>query len=432
MRYRLDGSAYKASSTAAGRSVGCPSSGCKGYELMRDLDFDTDASYRTTANKVILGEGRGWHPIGTFARPFDAMFNANDHTIANLRVDRAHRDYVGLFAHIGATAKLENIGLVDAYIQGRSVVGALVGSNVGGTIVGSHTSNVATTTMVIGSGIRVGGLIGDHKGIVEHGSYTSGVVRGNRSVGGLVGYFRGLSSGENASDYGIINSYAESAVYGRTFTGGLVGININRIDNSYATGDVAGIFYTGGLVGLNVVTIANTYARGDVDGWEVVGGLVGDNRFPGTMANSYAVGMVSGQSSVGELVGNNSGTIRHSYAVGDQSLIGLDFGGTTINSIVVVNLAELRTSISGWDAENAWSFEDGKYPALRYITSAGCESDSSCGQILGGQYPQLASLTIGDTLGDPEISLLRINPLNYRLIVGSTNTMVYANPNRTR
>ena len=404
---------------------------CLGYELRRDLDFDADTSYRTAANKAIFSEGRGWHPIGTFEHPFDAMFNANNHTIANLRIDRAHRDYVGLFAHIGANAKLENIGLVDAYVRGRSVIGALVGDNTDGTIISSYTSNVATMTLVIGSGIRVGGLVGDHKGIIEHGSYTSGVVRGNRSVGGLVGYFRGPNSGENPLNYGIINSYAENAVHGRAFTGGLVGTNVNRIINSYAIGDVSSIFYAGGLVGFNGSTIENTYAIGDVDGWEIVGGLVADNRSPGTIANSYASGMVSGQRSVGELVGNNSGTIRHSYAVGNLDLVGLDLDGTTTNSTVVADLAELLTSISEWDTD-AWDSEDGKYPALRYITSVGCERDLSCGQLLGGQYPQLASLTVaetsGDPLGDPEVSLLRINPLNYLLIVGDENTMVMLTP----
>ena len=400
---------------------------CIGYELAHDLNFDTDASYRTTANRVIFSEGRGWRPIGTFENPFNVVFNANDHTITNLRIDRAHRDYVGLFAHVGANAKLEDIGLADAYVRGRSAVGALVGSNTSGTIINSYTSNVATTTLVVGSGIRVGGLVGDHKGIVEHGSYTSGVVRGNRSVGGLVGYFSGLNSGENASDYGIINSYAESAVHGRVFTGGLVGSNINRIVNSYAIGDVASIFHAGGLVGINGGTIENTYAISDVGGQEIVGGLVGENE--GLIANSYALGMVSGQSLVGELVGDNSGTIRYSYAVGsvDGLLVGLDLDGTISTSSVVADLTGLQTSIDRtvWDA-NAWSFEDGKYPALRYITSAGCESDMSCGQLLGGQYPRLG-LVIGST-SDTRAVLVVTNPLRYQLIVSNTASMVMLIP----
>ena len=278
--------------------------------------------------------------------------------------------------------------------------------------------------LLIGSGIRVGGLVGDHKGIIEHGSYTSGVVRGNRSVGGLVGYFRELDGGENACRItGIINSYARSAVHGRVFTGGLVGTNANRIINSYAIGDVASIFHAGGLVGINGGTITNTYARGDVSGEEIVGGLVGENE--DLIANSYAVGVVSGQRSVGELVGNNSGTIRYSYGVGNLELVGLNLDGTISTSSVVADLAELATSISEWDAD-AWSFEDGKYPALKYITSAGCESDMSCGQLLDGQYPSL-DLVIGST-SDTRAVLVVTNPLRYQLIVSNTASMVMLIP----
>ena len=99
---------------------------CRGYELENDLDFDADTSYRTATNKAIFSEGRGWRPIGTFERPFDAVFNANDHTIANLRIDRAHRDYVGLFAHIGANAKLEGHRL-DGCVCARQVSGWCAG-----------------------------------------------------------------------------------------------------------------------------------------------------------------------------------------------------------------------------------------------------------------------------------------------------------------
>ena len=42
MRYSLDGSRYKTSSTDTGSALGCPNDACIGYELMNDLDFDTD------------------------------------------------------------------------------------------------------------------------------------------------------------------------------------------------------------------------------------------------------------------------------------------------------------------------------------------------------------------------------------------------------
>ena len=88
--------------------------------------------------------------------------------------------------------------------------------------------------------------MGEHKGIIDYNSYTSGIVQGNRSVGGLVGYFRQPDEGENGSAFEIVNSRGESAVQGRVYSGGLVGVNVSRIVNSYAIGDVQSIFYAGG------------------------------------------------------------------------------------------------------------------------------------------------------------------------------------------
>ena len=374
---------------------------CIGYELEKDLDFGEDASYRNAMpNKELWSEGKGWYPIGTYANPFNAAFNANDHSIANLRIDRPNSDYVGLFGFVGEDATIADIGLVDAYVRGRFSVGGLVGQNNGGRIIGSYTSNETTTSLVIGSGLRVGGLVGDHKGIIGDNSYTSGIVLGNREVGGLVGYF-GVNGDEAAS--GIVNSYARSAVRGRSFAGGLVGVNVNAIINSHATGAVESIFYAGGLVGLNVGSITNTYATGDVNGWEIVGGLAGDNR--NSIDNSYARGTVTGHRSVGALVGNLSGDITHSFGIGHFKFIDRQFGGTIRNSRVVSS-EQLQMPISEWDAGNAWYFEDQNYPALRYISVAAdtsCEADALCETLLGGQYRELASLTVEEP-ADAELS----------------------------
>ena len=406
---------------------------CRSYELEKDLDFNDDGSYRDKeANKALWSQGKGWYPIGTYANPFNAEFNANDHSIANLRIDRPNSDYVGLFGSVGSSATIANIGLVDAYVRGRFSVGALVGQNNGGRIIGSYTSNATTTSLVIGSGLRVGGLVGDHKGVIEYNSYTSGIVLGNREVGGLVGYFRGINADEAASDYGIINSYARSAVRGRSFAGGLVGVNVNAIVNaivnSHATGAVESIFYVGGLVGLNSGSITNTYATGDVNGWEIVGGLVGDNR--DSINNSYARGTVTGHRSVGALVGNQSGRITHSFGIGHSELIGRQSGGTITNSHVVSS-GQLQMPIGEWDAEEAWYFEDENYPALRHISVAagiGCEADALCGTLVGGQYREL-SLTVEEP-ADAKLSrreafgyLLQIAPDDTRIkLIPETNT----------
>ena len=82
IRYQLDGSSYITSADATTITQGCPRAGCLGYELVKDLDFKADASYRTTSNKVTWTKGDGWLPIGSLSNPFSAVFEGNGHTIA--------------------------------------------------------------------------------------------------------------------------------------------------------------------------------------------------------------------------------------------------------------------------------------------------------------------------------------------------------------
>ena len=67
IRYQLDGSGYRASSTASKITTGCPADRCTGYELVRDLDFLDDASYGSMRSEVVWTTESGWQPIGTIA-----------------------------------------------------------------------------------------------------------------------------------------------------------------------------------------------------------------------------------------------------------------------------------------------------------------------------------------------------------------------------
>ena len=73
---------------------GCPS-GCVGYELTADLDFDEDGD--GTRNDT-YNTGSGWQPIGDSSQSeFNAVFEGNGHAIANLFINRGATDGVGLF-----------------------------------------------------------------------------------------------------------------------------------------------------------------------------------------------------------------------------------------------------------------------------------------------------------------------------------------------
>ena len=363
IRYQLDGSGYKRSVDANRSTVGCRRGGCRGYELVRNLDFDDSAHYLDSNNRPIWRvddyddiTDRGWRPIGNSANPFNAIFNGNGYTISNLAINREDTNYVGLFGSMTSAAKIVATELLDAKVHGKSLVGGLVGNNDGGTIEHSHVRGDKAN--VEGSDILVGGLVGSHRGRINN-SYALGTVLGNQSVGGLAG-----ASYRTAST--IINSYALNNVEGRTFVGGLMGANIGSLSNSYSDGMVEGIINVGGLVGLNVGNIDNSYANSDVTGIEssnIVGGLVGENR--GVVENSYSSGEVNGQDSVGGLVGINSGSIADSYWDKEVSGRTMSAGSADANGLLT-NELQVSELFSGWLSAH-WNFAAGRYPILKYI-----------------------------------------------------------------
>ena len=234
--------------------MGCPASGCTGYELANDLDYGTTVS------------NEGWLPIGYWNSdednaPFTATFDGNGRTIANLYITRSGTGYIGLFGYTGAGSVIRRVGLTSVNVVGNNRVGGLVGSNGGGAI---------------------------------SGSYATGNVIGNQDVGGL--------AGTNWNDGIITDSYANVVVQGSsTGIGGLVGGNWSDITRSHAAGEVTNkATYTGGLVGYDGGgTITASYSTGNVSvrGHEITlatGGLVGYLN-GGSIVASYATGVVNAQ-----------------------------------------------------------------------------------------------------------------------------------------
>ena len=245
IRWDLDGdgtstdSGYAAAFLDASTGMGCPTSGCTGYELSADLDLDTNGNGLADAGDAYWNDGAGWEPIGTASRRFTTTFEGNGHTIANLFIDRPTTGYVGLFGATSGTSVVRNVGLRGLDVRGRYYVGGLAGYSDGDV-----TSSYARGT-VRGSGDAIGGLVGRNNGQVIV-SYASGTVSGNGLVGGLVGRNHRQITASYAS--GAVSSHATSGEN----LGGLVGRNYasGRVNASYARGPVAGSRSSiGGLVG---------------------------------------------------------------------------------------------------------------------------------------------------------------------------------------
>ena len=345
--------------------MGCPASGCEGYELTRDLDFNDPSSY--ASGSVDRGWSRGerdegWLPIGIHFERFSSTFDGNGHTLANLFIDR-DAAYVGLFGGISSAGAIYQLGLLEVEVGGKANVGPLAGGN-DGTIIGCYATGSVSGIDALGglvgansdqhhgtiigshakvdvSGINfIGGLAGANHGTII-GSHATGNVSGSSTVGGLAGWNSGP----------IGTSYATGNVSGTIAVGGLVGNNNLRgaIVSSYATGNVSGAdddYRTGGLVGTNHDTIRGSYATGSVSGTRRVGGLVGAN-FSGTVVSSYATGAVSGHREIGGLVGHNgdNGVVIGSYSTGNA------WGNQNVGGLAGSNDRSDGISASYWDFE---------------------------------------------------------------------------------
>ena len=253
--------------------MGCPEEGCTGYELVVDLDFDTNGNRQADAGDTYWNDGAGWEPIN-----FSGTFDGGGHTIANLHIEFVYSDSgfsggFGLFKTIhgqisGVALNSVVVAVTHDSFAERPISFLYVGG-LAGSLSGSLSDSCATGS-VSGNADSVGGLVG-FVGATSHisESYAAGIVSGDRNVGGLVGSMEGGNS--------ISGSYATSTVSGGSNIGGLVGYSgsDSTISESHATGAVSGDHSVGGLVGYSGNSISDSYATGAVSGDHSVGGLVG-------------------------------------------------------------------------------------------------------------------------------------------------------------
>ena len=322
-------SAYEAAFPDAADGMGCVGL-CSGYELTRDLDFNSDDSYASGVVNKDWTTGAGWMPIYSDRGGFNATFEGNGFTISHLYIKRRGATAGASTGLFGFTHRefghIRRLGLVSVDVRGESRVGGLVG----------HNEGIITESYVSGrvQGDKdVGGLVGHHFGEISN-SHSAGEVSGSTNVGGLVGTVSGNSP--------ITLSFSNAYVTGIELTGGLVGVNYaGPIFQCYATGRVTGRTDIGGLVGRNWGTITATYATGNVSGVHITGGLIGANE--GTLIASYSTGRTRGKFISGGLIGANGGTLFAVYSTAKTS------GDRATGGLVGVNDGTIVESF--WDIE---------------------------------------------------------------------------------
>ena len=233
---------YATAYPTAATGMGCPTSGtptgCIGYELTTDLDFDTDADGDLDTDDDYWNSGNGFRAIGRYT----AILDGNGNAIRNLRVRHSDDTHLGLFAKLKGTVR--NLGLEEVTISvpssGTPDAGAVAGRTESGSL-------IERVYVAGGADVRVfensaaGGIVGRHEGGVIAQSYVTNLtVRNQRSgyvwaiAGGIVGECSGAA---------IRDTWSDAAVESISFAGGLVGLlpiagTKCTIQRSYAYGTV--------------------------------------------------------------------------------------------------------------------------------------------------------------------------------------------------
>jgi hypothetical protein len=313
------------------------------YSELQLINTARNDSYRQEADLNLLD--LEWTPIGystSYTSSFLGIFDGNNHTIANLKINGDNDNYVGLFGY--NTGIVRNVHLISGSISGYyGGAGSVCGNN-GGLISGcsnacavsgsgrvggvcgyspsssssslSFSSSITdchNTGSVTGSGDYVGGVCG-YSSISMTDCHNTGSVSGSRDyAGGVCGYFLGSI---------IIACRNAGSVLGSDGVGGVCGVSTTYTGSSfvtacYNTGSVTGTGNgVGGVCGISSSYDASTfssitacYNTGSVSGsGDFTGGVCGGSLSTTTTSSyitaCYNIGSVTGSNiSVGGICG---------------------------------------------------------------------------------------------------------------------------------
>ena len=169
-----------------------------------------------------------WAPIGFFTdnknasddKPFKGVFDGQDNTISNLKINKPEMNAVGFFAY-AESASVKNLNVVNAEITGYSQVAAIVGRPYSGcTISNCHVSGTIAITAKYAYAAGIAGygyLVVENCSVI--GADTKGTITAEErnAVGGITAWL--LEGSSKMTNCHVKNM----ALTGWTNVGGLTG-----------------------------------------------------------------------------------------------------------------------------------------------------------------------------------------------------------------
>jgi len=331
---------------------------------LANMELHPTANYILQSN-INLNDISNFAPLFSEQTPFNGVLNGGNFAINNLTIV-SNGFHAGLFAVIGASARVFDLNILNASVTAPNFAGILAGLSMG-EIENVETSGILTHVDLNAFTINFGGIVGRLENNITNSRSNVQITiadgRGTANVGGLVGLLANISE----ANITLSSATGDIAVTSTTVAiGGLIGRAETRLNitNSYNAGNINatdnGSSFAGGFVGYNDngITITNSYNTGNINatnsrGSSLVGGFVGVGR-NATITNSYNTGNISatsgGQSSsfAGGFVGYNNWMINitNSYNTGeinatnisvDSSFAGGFVGFAVSGSISITN-----------------------------------------------------------------------------------------------
>ena len=362
IRHNLMGTSLKRGDSTL--SNGCPSDGCKGYEFVRDLDFDDDLSYINLDNKDEWTTKTGWTMI---PGSFSGTLEGNGHTLSNLyiNVELGASERAGFMQSLTSTGRIRNLGLPQFDI------------------------NVTLTSFnPIGAA-----LVADtNQGKITN-CYVQGELNFETKVGLIIAAFTSLVRNNQGT---VSNSYVDTIANGG-ITGLFCRTNTGTISDSYAEGDLTSMiglaanFSEQSFIDDNYGTIKNIYYAVDSEfGRPIVrDNHMGENNQPGgRINNSYwdETRLDTQQAFVNEF--NNPTTIINTHGFPTDELQ----QPTTPSAVATAGVANNPVPYYQWSKAN-WDFgASDQYPAVKYARGGDADDPAcddsqqpACGTVLRGQ-----------------------------------------------
>lgn len=236
------------------------------------------ASYNTGAISGTKIDGEGFSQVGGISGSNEGTINGETYNTGDVVAGG-----YGVGGIIGCNYDTGNVKAV--YNKGNVTGGAFYVGGIAGYSKSALTDVYNTGNISGASGAQyVGGIVGYALQDITNAYNTGNVGNDNAQyVGGIVGYKK---------DGAIKNSWNAGEIKGQKCLGGIVGYNIGNISNSYNEGKISGngaATFAGGIAGYSKDSLfTNTYNLGKITGCssysdEIIGG-VGSNC---SIANAY-------------------------------------------------------------------------------------------------------------------------------------------------